>query len=79
MMPTKWFIYYLQEHKILDKGCLYNLVHARDLEAEKQVVTLQSGFVVIEYPDLFPGQPLIIGIDFGIDVDPDIQHTSIPP
>lgn len=81
MMPSGMLIYYLQAHKILDKGCLYHLVHVRDLEAEKQVATLQSVSVVNEYPDVFPvellGQPLIRVIDYGIEVDPAIKPIII--
>ena len=83
LMPRGRFISYLKAQKLIRKGCLYHLVRVKDLEAEKQMPTLQSVHVVNEYPDVFPdelpGLPPTREIDFGIDVDPGTQPISIPP
>ncbi|XP_049392021.1 uncharacterized protein LOC125856500 [Solanum stenotomum] len=83
MMPRVRFISYLKAQKFIEKGCLYHLVHVRDLQAEKQMVTFHSVPVVNEYPYVFPnelpGLPPIREIDFGIGVDLGTQPISIPP
>jgi len=83
MMPRGRFISYIKAQKFIDKGCLYHLVHVRDLQAEKQMATLNSVPVVNEYPDVFPdklpGLPPIREIDFGIDIDHSTQTISILP
>ncbi|XP_015164659.1 uncharacterized protein [Solanum tuberosum] len=56
MMPRGRFISYLKAQKFIDKGCLYHLIHVRDIQAEKQMATLHSVPVVNEYPDVFPNE-----------------------
>ncbi|XP_019226727.1 PREDICTED: uncharacterized protein LOC109208142 [Nicotiana attenuata] len=79
--PKGKFISYLRAQKFITKGCIYHLVHVRDID--KEPVTLQSVPIVNEFPTVFPdelpGIPPETEIDFAIDLLPDTQPISIPP
>ncbi|XP_070042619.1 uncharacterized protein [Nicotiana tomentosiformis] len=79
--PKGKFISYLRARKFIAKGCIYHLVHVRDIDKEPS--TLQSVPIVNEFPTVFPdelpGIPHKREIDFAIDLLPDAQPISIPP
>ncbi|XP_070049785.1 uncharacterized protein [Nicotiana tomentosiformis] len=79
--PKGKFISYLRARKFIAKGCIYHLVHVRDID--KEPATLQSVPIVNEFPTVFPdelpGIPPEREIDFAIDLLPDVQPISIPP
>ena len=63
------------------KGCLYHIVHVRDVDAD--FPSLESVSIVNEFlhmfPEDLPGIPPEREIDFGIDLLPDTNPLSIPP
>ena len=75
------FISCLKAQKLISKGCLYHIVHVRDVDAD--IPSLESVPIVNEFPDVFPedlpGIPPEREIDFGIDLLPDTNPISIPP
>uniref|UniRef100_A0A1U7W8U7 RNA-directed DNA polymerase n=1 Tax=Nicotiana sylvestris TaxID=4096 RepID=A0A1U7W8U7_NICSY len=79
--PKGKFISYLRAREFIAKGCIYHLVHVRDIDNEP--ATLQSVPIVNEFPTIFPdelpGIPPEREIDFAIDLLPDTQLISIPP
>ncbi|XP_070009973.1 uncharacterized protein [Nicotiana sylvestris] len=79
--PKGKFISYLRARKFIAKGCIYHLVHVRDID--KEPATLQSVPIVNEFPTVFPEELPGISpereIDFAIDFLPDTQPISIPP
>ncbi|XP_070002054.1 uncharacterized protein [Nicotiana sylvestris] len=79
--PKGKFISYLRARKFIAKGCIYHLVHVRDID--KEPATLQSVPIVNEFPTVFtdglPGIPPEREIDFAIDLLLDTQPISIPP
>ncbi|XP_070029299.1 uncharacterized protein [Nicotiana sylvestris] len=79
--PKGKFISYLRARMFIAKGCIYHLVHVRDIN--KEPATLQSVPIVNEFPTVFldelPGIPPEREINFIIDLLPDTQHISIPP
>nr|XP_016455770.1 PREDICTED: uncharacterized protein LOC107779799 [Nicotiana tabacum] len=79
--PKGKFISYLRARKFIAKGCIYHLVHVRDID--KEPATLQSVPIVNEFltvfPDELPGIPLEREIDFAINLLPDVQPISISP
>ncbi|XP_070039753.1 uncharacterized protein [Nicotiana tomentosiformis] len=79
--PKGKFISYLRARKFIAKGCIYHLVHVKDID--KEPATLQSVPIVNEFPTVFPDELLGIPpkreIDFAIDLLPDAQPISIPP
>nr|XP_033508434.1 uncharacterized protein LOC117273376 [Nicotiana tomentosiformis] len=79
--PKGKFISYLRARKFIAKGCIYHLVHVRDID--KEPATLQSVPIVNEFPTVFPdelpGIPPEREIDFAIDLLPDAQPISIHP
>ncbi|KAH0710889.1 hypothetical protein KY284_012316 [Solanum tuberosum] len=66
---------------MISKGCIYHLVRVMDDESEAP--SLESVPVVNEFLEVFPDDlpdiPPEREIDFGIDLLPDTQPTSIPP
>nr|XP_009778615.1 PREDICTED: uncharacterized protein LOC104227933 [Nicotiana sylvestris] len=79
--PKGKFISYIRAWKFIAKGCIYHLVHVRDID--KEPATLQSVPIVNEFPTVFPdelpGIPPEREINFAIDLLPDTQPISIPP
>ncbi|XP_070050318.1 uncharacterized protein [Nicotiana tomentosiformis] len=79
--PKGKFISYLRARNFIAKGCIYHLVHVKDID--KELATLQSVPIVNEFPSVFPdelpGIPPEREIDFAIDLLPDAQPVSIPP
>ncbi|XP_070017120.1 uncharacterized protein [Nicotiana sylvestris] len=79
--PKGKFISYLRAQKFIAKGCIYHLVHVRDID--KELATLQSVPIVNEFPTVFldelPGIPHEREIDFAVDLLPDTQPISILP
>ncbi|XP_070032908.1 uncharacterized protein [Nicotiana tomentosiformis] len=79
--PKGKFISYLRAQNFIAKGCIYHLVHVRDID--KEPTTLQSVPIVNEFTTVFPDELLGIPpereIDFAIDLLPDAQPISIPP
>ncbi|XP_070021321.1 uncharacterized protein [Nicotiana sylvestris] len=79
--PKGKFISYLRARKFIAKGCIYHLVHVRDINNEP--TTLQSVPIVNEFPAVFldelPGISPEREIDFAIDLLLDTQPISIPP
>lgn len=75
------FISYLRARKLVSNGCLYHLVHVKDSRAEDS--SLQTIYVVCEFPMVFPndllGVPPDRKIDFWIDLLPKTRPISIPP
>uniref|UniRef100_A0A1S3ZF40 Retrotransposon gag domain-containing protein n=1 Tax=Nicotiana tabacum TaxID=4097 RepID=A0A1S3ZF40_TOBAC len=67
--------------RLLKKGCL-GLIDIVN-ETRKETVSIENVPVVREFsnvfPEEFPGLPPVREIDFGIDLLPDTQPTSIPP
>ncbi|XP_070034966.1 uncharacterized protein [Nicotiana tomentosiformis] len=67
--------------KMIAKGCLYHIVHVRDID--KGTSTLESVSVVNEFPNVFldelPGLPPEWEIDFPINIVPGTQPISITP
>ncbi|XP_070006810.1 uncharacterized protein [Nicotiana sylvestris] len=52
--PKGKFISYLRARKFIAKGCIYHLVHVRDID--KEPATLQSVPIVNEFPTVFPDE-----------------------
>ncbi|XP_075111901.1 uncharacterized protein LOC142182017 [Nicotiana tabacum] len=52
--PKGKFISYLRARKFTAKGCIYHLVHVRDID--KEPATLQSVLLVNEFPMVFPDE-----------------------
>ncbi|XP_070017402.1 uncharacterized protein [Nicotiana sylvestris] len=81
VVPKGRLISYLKAAKMINKGCIYNLVWVTDTNVEAP--SLESVPVVNEFLDVFPdeltGIPLDREIDFGIDVMIGTQPISIPP
>ncbi|CAN4106299.1 unnamed protein product [Withania somnifera] len=79
--PRGKFISYLKARKLMSKGYICHLVRVRDINVEPP--TLQSVPVVNEFTDVFPeelpGFPPKREVEFGIDLIPDTQPSSIPP
>ena len=75
------FISCLKAQKLISKGCVYHIVHVRDVDAD--IPFLESVSIVSEFPDVFPedlpGIPPEREIDFGIDLVPETNPISIPP
>ncbi|XP_070048603.1 uncharacterized protein [Nicotiana tomentosiformis] len=75
------FISYLKATKMINNGCIENLVRVTDTDAE--ALTLECVPAVNEFPGVFsdelPGIPHDKEIYFGIDVMLDTHPISIPP
>ncbi|XP_070023681.1 uncharacterized protein [Nicotiana sylvestris] len=71
--PKGKFISYLRAWKFIAKGCIYHLIHVRDID--KELATLQLVPILNEFPTVFPddlpGIPPEREIDFTIDLLPD--------
>ncbi|XP_070010793.1 uncharacterized protein [Nicotiana sylvestris] len=52
--PKGKFISYIRAWKFIAKGCIYHLVHVRDID--KEPATLQSVPIVNEFPTVFPDE-----------------------
>ncbi|XP_070046608.1 uncharacterized protein [Nicotiana tomentosiformis] len=80
VVPKGRIISYLKAMKIINKGCIYQLVRVTDTDVEAPA--LESVPVVNKilevFPDELPGIPPDREINFGIDVMPGTQPISIP-
>ncbi|XP_070056925.1 uncharacterized protein [Nicotiana tomentosiformis] len=79
--PKGRFISYLKSRKRIGNGCVYHIVHVRDIN--KGMMTLESVPVVHEFPDIFPdelpGLPPRRRIDFFFNIVLGTQPISIHP
>lgn len=80
VLPKHHFISYLKARKLVTMG-LSHLVRAKNFSVE--IPSLQSVPIVNEFPEVFLnnllGVPPKSEIDFGIDILPDTQPSSILP
>lgn len=77
LAPKRKFISYLRALRVISNGCLYHLVCVKDSNSDGP--SLDSIWVVNEFPKVFPDVPLDRKIEFGIDLVLDTHPIFIPP